>query len=90
MTATDPRAPALARLAGLIADEARAACLPAPLDGRAWTAGEPARHAGVDHRRAGTARGRGPPASRRGTRAWTTGEPARHAGVDHRRAGTAR
>ncbi|MFI6036491.1 ArsR/SmtB family transcription factor [Streptomyces sp. NPDC051315] len=47
MTAKDPRAPLLARLAGLIADETRAACLLALLDGRAWTAGELARHAGV-------------------------------------------
>ncbi|MBG0856501.1 winged helix-turn-helix transcriptional regulator [Streptomyces spinoverrucosus] len=47
MTSTDPRAPALARLAGLIADETRASCLLALLDGRAWTAGELARHAGV-------------------------------------------
>lgn len=43
----DPQAPQLARLAGLIADETRAACLLALLDGRAWTAGELARHAGV-------------------------------------------
>jgi DNA-binding transcriptional ArsR family regulator len=47
MTATDFRAPGLARLAGLIADGTRAACLLALLDGRAWTAGELARHAGV-------------------------------------------
>ncbi|MFD7132480.1 ArsR/SmtB family transcription factor [Streptomyces sp. NPDC059894] len=47
MTTRDPRAPLLARLAGLIADETRAACLLALLDGRAWTAGELARHAGV-------------------------------------------
>ncbi|WP_409473024.1 ArsR/SmtB family transcription factor [Streptomyces sp. HC307] len=47
MTSRDPRAPELARLAGLIADETRAACLLALLDGRAWTAGELARHAGV-------------------------------------------
>ncbi|MGW1890964.1 ArsR/SmtB family transcription factor [Streptomyces sp. NPDC002004] len=40
-------APALAALAALIADETRAACLLALLDGRAWTAGELARHAGV-------------------------------------------
>ncbi|MFE0173953.1 ArsR/SmtB family transcription factor [Streptomyces sp. NPDC059002] len=40
-------APALAALAGLFADETRAACLLALLDGRAWTAGELARHAGV-------------------------------------------
>lgn len=44
---TDPAAPRLAALAGLIADETRAACLLALLDGRAWTAGELARHAGV-------------------------------------------
>ncbi|MBQ0878964.1 helix-turn-helix transcriptional regulator [Streptomyces sp. RT42] len=47
MTDKDPGAPGLARLAGLIADETRAACLLALLDGRAWTAGELARHAGV-------------------------------------------
>ncbi|MEU6466323.1 winged helix-turn-helix domain-containing protein [Streptomyces sp. NPDC046976] len=43
----DPRAAGLAALAGLIADETRATCLLALLDGRAWTAGELARHAGV-------------------------------------------
>lgn len=43
----DAQAPQLARLAGLIADETRAAFLLALLDGRAWTAGELARHAGV-------------------------------------------
>ncbi|MFJ3228543.1 ArsR/SmtB family transcription factor [Streptomyces sp. NPDC086783] len=43
----DAQAPGLARLAALIADETRAACLLALLDGRAWTAGELARHAGV-------------------------------------------
>ncbi|MFE7167588.1 ArsR/SmtB family transcription factor [Streptomyces sp. NPDC057616] len=43
----DPQAPQLARLAGLIADETRAACLLALLDGRAWTASELARQAGV-------------------------------------------
>ncbi|QKW26805.1 helix-turn-helix transcriptional regulator [Streptomyces seoulensis] len=43
----DPRAPGLAALAALVADETRAACLLALLDGRAWTAGELARHAGV-------------------------------------------
>ncbi|MFF1545728.1 ArsR/SmtB family transcription factor [Streptomyces sp. NPDC058291] len=43
----DVRAPGLAALAALIADETRAACLLALLDGRAWTAGELARHAGV-------------------------------------------
>ncbi|MCZ9347606.1 winged helix-turn-helix domain-containing protein [Streptomyces sp. TRM76130] len=47
MTSEDPGAAGLARLAGLIADETRAACLLALLDGRAWTAGELARHAGV-------------------------------------------
>lgn len=47
MTTRDPQAPGLARLAALIADETRAACLLALLDGRAWTAGELARHAGV-------------------------------------------
>ncbi|WP_329215837.1 winged helix-turn-helix domain-containing protein [Streptomyces sp. NBC_01485] len=43
----DVRAPGLAALAGLLADETRAGCLLALLDGRAWTAGELARHAGV-------------------------------------------
>ncbi|WP_372511361.1 ArsR/SmtB family transcription factor [Streptomyces cylindrosporus] len=47
MTTRENQAPGLARLAGLIADETRAACLLALLDGRAWTAGELARHAGV-------------------------------------------
>lgn len=47
MATKDPQAPHLARLAALIADETRAACLLALLDGRAWTAGELARHAGV-------------------------------------------
>lgn len=47
MTTKDPRSAGLARLAGLLADETRAACLLALLDGRAWTAGELARHAGV-------------------------------------------
>jgi DNA-binding transcriptional ArsR family regulator len=47
MTTRDPRASRLARLAGLVADETRSACLLALLDGRAWTAGELARHAGV-------------------------------------------
>ncbi|MFJ9041315.1 ArsR/SmtB family transcription factor [Streptomyces sp. NPDC102406] len=42
-----PGAPRLAALASLFADETRAACLLALLDGRAWTAGELARHAGV-------------------------------------------
>lgn len=44
---TDPATPRLAALAALLADETRAACLLALLDGRAWTAGELARHAGV-------------------------------------------
>ncbi|MEU1531030.1 ArsR/SmtB family transcription factor [Streptomyces fagopyri] len=43
----DPVAPGLAALAGMIADETRAVFLLALLDGRAWTAGELARHAGV-------------------------------------------
>ncbi|WP_217170814.1 helix-turn-helix transcriptional regulator [Streptomyces sp. AC512_CC834] len=47
MTDRDAEATGLARLAGLLADETRAACLLALLDGRAWTAGELARHAGV-------------------------------------------
>ncbi|MER5752016.1 winged helix-turn-helix domain-containing protein [Streptomyces sp. NPDC002088] len=47
MTTRDPQAAQLARFAALIADETRAACLLALLDGRAWTAGELARHAGV-------------------------------------------
>lgn len=47
MTTRNPQAPQLARLAALIADETRAACLLALLDGRAWTASELARHAGV-------------------------------------------
>lgn len=47
MTTRDPKATGLARLAALFADETRAACLLALLDGRAWTAGELARHAGV-------------------------------------------
>ncbi|QHA03773.1 helix-turn-helix domain-containing protein [Streptomyces broussonetiae] len=47
MTAKDPQAAGLASLASLVADETRAACLLALLDGRAWTAGELARHAGV-------------------------------------------
>jgi DNA-binding transcriptional ArsR family regulator len=46
-TRKDAGAAGLAALAGLIADETRAACLMALLDGRAWTAGELARHAGV-------------------------------------------
>jgi DNA-binding transcriptional ArsR family regulator len=44
---TDPAAQGLARLAGLLADRTRAAFCLALLDGRAWTAGELARHAGV-------------------------------------------
>ncbi|MEU1403893.1 winged helix-turn-helix domain-containing protein [Streptomyces sp. NPDC005728] len=47
MTSKDSRAAGLAALASLVADETRAACLLALLDGRAWTAGELARHAGV-------------------------------------------
>ncbi|MFI2201098.1 ArsR/SmtB family transcription factor [Streptomyces sp. NPDC020192] len=47
MTAKDPQAAGLAALASLVADETRATCLLALLDGRAWTAGELARHAGV-------------------------------------------
>ena len=47
MTTEDPRAAGLARFAALVADETRAVCLLALLDGRAWTAGELARHAGV-------------------------------------------
>ncbi|MBL1107669.1 winged helix-turn-helix transcriptional regulator [Streptomyces sp. 5-8] len=47
MSTEDTQAAALAALAGLIADRTRAACLLALLDGRAWTAGELARHAGV-------------------------------------------
>lgn len=47
MTTKDSRAAGLASLASLVADETRAACLLALLDGRAWTAGELARHAGV-------------------------------------------
>lgn len=43
----DSQAAGLAALAALVADETRAACLLALLDGRAWTAGELARHAGV-------------------------------------------
>ncbi|MFC9847138.1 ArsR/SmtB family transcription factor [Streptomyces sp. NPDC060223] len=45
--AKDPVGPGLAALAGLIADETRAGFLLALLDGRAWTAGELARQAGV-------------------------------------------
>lgn len=40
-------AESLARFAGLLADRTRAAMCLALLDGRAWTAGELARHAGV-------------------------------------------
>src|SRR5262249_30557400 len=43
----DMSAHSLARLAGLLADETRAAMCLALLDGRAWTAGELARHTGV-------------------------------------------
>ncbi|MET9902183.1 winged helix-turn-helix domain-containing protein [Streptomyces sp. NPDC006446] len=43
----DPVGPGLAALAGLMADETRAGFLLALLDGRAWTAGELARQAGV-------------------------------------------
>ncbi|WP_372352127.1 ArsR/SmtB family transcription factor [Streptomyces sp. KL116D] len=43
----EPGAARLAALTALIADETRACCLLALLDGRAWTAGELARHAGV-------------------------------------------
>ncbi|MFI1367837.1 ArsR/SmtB family transcription factor [Streptomyces griseochromogenes] len=46
-TAHGSQAAGLASLASLVADETRAACLLALLDGRAWTAGELARHAGV-------------------------------------------
>ncbi|MET8686374.1 winged helix-turn-helix domain-containing protein [Streptomyces sp. NPDC004732] len=45
--AAAPAPAALASLAALFADETRATCLLALLDGRAWTAGELARHAGV-------------------------------------------
>ena len=49
VTSTGPpsRSAALADLAGLLADRTRAAFCLALLDGRAWTAGELARHAGV-------------------------------------------
>ena len=47
MTSHDPAAPRLAALAALLADETRARFCLALLDGRAWTAGELARHAGV-------------------------------------------
>ncbi|MEV8226395.1 winged helix-turn-helix domain-containing protein [Streptomyces sp. NPDC079167] len=46
-TPHDPAAPRLAALAALLADETRAAFCLALLDGRAWTAGELARGAGV-------------------------------------------
>ncbi|MFJ3592333.1 ArsR/SmtB family transcription factor [Streptomyces sp. NPDC090231] len=47
MAYPDPAAPRLAALAALLADETRAVfCLALP-DGRAWTAGELARHASV-------------------------------------------
>ncbi|MEV0648759.1 winged helix-turn-helix domain-containing protein [Phytomonospora sp. NPDC050363] len=44
---TDPQAAPLAELASVLADKTRAAILLALLDGRAWTAGELARHAEV-------------------------------------------
>ena len=44
---TETQSQALARLAGLLADDTRAAFCLALFDGRAWTAGELARHAGV-------------------------------------------
>jgi DNA-binding transcriptional ArsR family regulator len=48
MTTSGPADPAaLADLAGLLADRTRAAFCLALIDGRAWTAGELARHAGV-------------------------------------------
>ncbi|MEU3655833.1 winged helix-turn-helix domain-containing protein [Streptomyces sp. NPDC032161] len=47
MAHPDPAAPRLAALAALLADETRAAFCLALLDGRAWTAGELARHASV-------------------------------------------
>lgn len=47
MAHPDPAAPRLAALAGLLADETRATFCLALLDGRAWTAGELARHASV-------------------------------------------
>ncbi|MFF1461217.1 ArsR/SmtB family transcription factor [Streptomyces sp. NPDC058330] len=46
-TPHDPQASRLAALAGLLADETRASFCLALLDGRAWTAGELARGAGV-------------------------------------------
>lgn len=48
MSGTDPVSPeSLAALAGLLADRTRAAFCLALIDGRAWTAGELARYAGV-------------------------------------------
>ncbi len=47
MTQSQPNGPQLARLAALLADETRASFCLALLDGRAWTAGELARLAGV-------------------------------------------
>ncbi|MFB7916285.1 ArsR/SmtB family transcription factor [Streptomyces sp. NPDC056061] len=47
MAHPDPAAPRLAALAALLADDTRAAFCLALLDGRAWTAGELARHASV-------------------------------------------
>ena len=47
LTPPDPAAPRLAALAALLADETRASFCLALLDGRAWTAGGLARHAGV-------------------------------------------
>ncbi|MDT0545376.1 MULTISPECIES: winged helix-turn-helix domain-containing protein [Streptomyces] len=47
MSQPHPRGPQLARLASLLADETRASFCLALLDGRAWTAGELARLAGV-------------------------------------------
>lgn len=47
MVRTDHAGSALAALASLLADETRAAMCLALLDGRAWTAGELARYAGV-------------------------------------------
>ena len=42
-----PTARSLASFAGLLADQSRATMCLALLDGRAWTAGELARHAGI-------------------------------------------
>lgn len=47
MSTATTTGPALARLAALLADDTRARICLALLDGRAWTAGELARHAGV-------------------------------------------